>query len=141
MLVLMASCISEPELTDVIKVGDQLPNFTITMNDGSTLRTSDLAGSESMIVFFTTMCEDCRRELPRINDYADTHREIRVVCISRNEGAESVEKFWKQENLILPYSAQSDAKIYNMFAHSIVPRIYVADADLTVTAVYVEEFQ
>ncbi len=126
-------------MRSLVEVGDRLPEFTVVMNDGSVLSTDMLAGKESMIVFFTTACEDCRRELPRINNYSLMHPEVRVVCIARSESAEDIAKFWQSEGLTLHYSPQPDAAVYNLFAKAGVPRIYCADSRLRVTAIYVEK--
>lgn len=141
LLLAPAACITdEPEMRSVVEVGDRLPDFSVVLNDGSILTTAMLRGSESMIVFFTTTCGDCRRELPRINAYAADHPGLRVVCIARSQSAAEIEAFWQEENLSLPYSPQPDAKVYNLFAKAGVPRVYCADSDLRITAIYVEEF-
>lgn len=136
-----SGCINdEPEPRSIVEVGDQLPEFSVVMNDGATVTTASLRGAPSMIVFFTTTCDDCRRELPRINAYAASHPEVRVVCIARNQTAAEAEAFWQAENLSLPYSPQPDAAVYNLFATAGVPRVYCADSELRVTAIYVEDF-
>lgn len=138
---LVSGCINDdPEPKSIVKVGDMLPEFSVVMNDGSTVTTASLRGAPSMIVFFTTSCADCRRELPRINAYAASHPEVRVVCIARNLTEAEIEAFWQAENLTLPYSPQHDAAVYNLFATSGVPRIYCADPELRVSAIYVEVF-
>lgn len=140
-LIVLVSCVKdEPTAHSVIEVGDRVPDFSITMNDGTILTTDMLRGKESMIVFFTTECGDCRRELPRINAYALAHPEIEIVCIARSQNEKEIEIFWQLEGLTLPYSPQSNAAVYNMFATSGVPRIYCVDSRLYVTAVYFEEF-
>lgn len=135
-----AACVGEDEPRSVVEVGDCLPEFSVVLNDGSTLTTDMLRGGESMIVFFTTTCGDCRRELPRINAYAEAHPSVRVVCIARSESAVEIESFWQANGLSLAYSPQPDAAIYNLFATAGVPRVYCADAALRITAIYVEEF-
>lgn len=144
-VVLMALAVSgcvtdEPQVRSMVEPGDKLPDFSVVMNDGTTLTTALLRGRESMIVLFTTSCGDCRRELPRIGAYASVHTEVRVVCIARSESEADIAAFWQKEGLTLPYSPQPDDAIYKLFATAGVPRIYCADADLTVTAVYLEEF-
>ena len=43
------------------------------------------------------------------------------------------------EGLALPYSAQTDRAVYNLFARGGVPRIYIADREGTVRLVYGEQ--
>ena len=65
------SSIHDDEVVERVKVGDRVPVFTVNMvADGkSTMFTTDHLTGETVIIFFHTSCADCRRELPRLNDY------------------------------------------------------------------------
>lgn len=141
-LVILAftGCVNErEEPVWSLQVGDRLPEFEITLNNGDMVTTESLRGSESVIVFFNTSCVDCRRELPELQKLYDEcilqNRPIRFICISREEGAASVAKFWEENNLTMPYSAQTDRRVYNLFASSGIPRLYEADKDLVIIKV------
>lgn len=128
---LFASCFQEdlPEVVERVKVGDNLPSMQLTLNDGRTLSNADLQGRTVVLVFFSTLCDDCRRELPEVEALWQKVREdesIVLVAISRGEGSDKVAPFWQEMQLSMPYSAQPDRRIYELFANSIVPRIYVA---------------
>ena len=137
------SCISEEVEESVgnieLRIGETLPDFTVQLNDGSHLSTNDLKGGVSMIVFFHTQCRDCQKELPVIQRIYDTcPYPIQLVCISRNEEADAIQRYWKQNHLTLPYSAQKDANIYHLFAKSRIPRIYVSDVALKIGAIHTD---
>lgn len=141
-LVILAftGCVNEgDEPAWSLQVGDRLPEFEITLNNGDVVTTESLRGSESVIVFFNTSCVDCRRELPEIqklyNEFLMQNRPVRFICISREEGAASVAKFWEENNLTMPYSAQTDRRVYNLFASSGIPRLYEADKNLMIIKV------
>ena len=53
-----------------VKVGDDAPDFTITMEDGSTKKLSDLKGKVVWINFFATWCPPCVEEIPVLVDLA-----------------------------------------------------------------------
>ena len=134
------------EVNEYVKVGDRVPTFSVATvrADGttSTFSTETLTG-ETVIVLFNTSCGDCQRELPRMNDYYLQHRHekgFQMVAISRAEGAESVAAYWKEQGLSIPYSAQTDRRIYNLFASSIIPRTYFCSADGIITQILVETF-
>lgn len=134
------------EVTEYVKVGDRVPAFSVetVLADGSTatFSTARLTG-ETVIVLFHTGCQDCQRELPRMNDYYLQHcgdKGFQMVAISREEGAESVAAYWKEQGLSIPYSAQTDRRIYNLFASSIIPRTYFCSADGIITQILVEAF-
>ena len=134
----------DEEPTERIKVGDRVPSFALTVDDGEHARTFSTARltGETVIVFFNTTCGDCQRELPRLNDYYLQHRSdegFQMVAISREEGAESVAAYWDANHLQIPYFAQTDRRIYNLFATSIIPRVYFCTAEGVVTRIFVEK--
>ena len=59
--VCLTSCIKDriPQGAD-LEAGDRLPEFSVTMDDGSTISTADMLGGISCIVFFHTGCPDCQ---------------------------------------------------------------------------------
>ena len=63
-----------------------------------------------------------------------------MVAISRAEDEDAVAAYWKDNGLQIPYSAQNDRRIYELFASSIIPRIYFVSAQGIVTRVFIEKF-
>ncbi|HIT46995.1 MAG TPA: TlpA family protein disulfide reductase [Candidatus Cryptobacteroides merdipullorum] len=137
-LLTLASCIREsspdgPELGP----GDRLPEFNVTLDDGSALGTSDLSGEVSVIVFFNTGCPDCRMELPVIQRiYEDFGTRTSVVCISREQKQSEIEAYWHENGFSVPYSAQEDRRVYGQFSRTGIPKVYVSGSDLTIHSVY-----
>ena len=141
LMFLSVACIEEdtPKNASIINVGDDLPEFTVCMSDGTCVSRDSLVGHNSVIVFFNTSCADCRHELPCVDSlyraFSDSN-EFRFICIARDEERESIENFWEQENLAIPYSPQQGREVYNLFANSIIPRIYICSKDGVVRFAY-----
>lgn len=126
---LLAGCIAdEPNGTDV-QVGDRIPAFKLEMNDGSSLTSEDLIGNPSLIILFHTSCADCRLTLPQVQlVYEKFGSQVRFVAISRAESAAEIRSWWKENGITLPFSAQEDRQVYELFASSRIPRIYIANS-------------
>ena len=139
------SSIEDDETKERVVVGDRVPLFSVEMvKDGerSTFSTAQLTG-ETVIVFFNTTCPDCQRDLPKLNQYYLKHKAdegFQMVAISRAEGEDAVAAYWKDNGLQIPYSAQNDRRIYELFASSIIPRIYFVSAQGVVTRIFIERF-
>ena len=139
------SSIEDDETKERVVVGDRVPLFSVEMvKDGerSTFSTSHLTG-ETVIVFFSVKCGDCQRDLPKLNQYYLKHKDdpgFQMIAISRAEGEELVVPFWEEYGLQIPYSAQNDRRIYELFASSKVPRVYFVSAQGIVTRVFIERF-
>ena len=124
---LFYSCIKEKQTGTDLATGDRIPDFAVTMNDGTTVSGAQLREGVSCIVFFTTLCPDCQQTLPHLQRIYDEYQPqgVKFALISREEGAESVQKYWDSKGYTMPFSAQEDRRIYELFAASRVPRVYI----------------
>ena len=127
----LPSCIGEEpmDVEDIVVVGNSLPDFEVEMNDGSTITGAQLRTTTSVVMFFHSGCPDCQQALPRVQKLYDTYHSqgVQFALISREDGAESVAEYWQENGLTLPYSAQEDRAIYELFARKRVPRIYISN--------------
>ena len=136
----LISCIKEKQTGADLVIGDRIPEFSITMNDGSKQTGKQLSKGISCIVFFTTGCSDCKATLPHVqsiyNEYAS--KGVQFALISREDGAESVSKYWQENEFTMPYSAQDDRKVYELFAKTRVPRVYICK-DGVIKAIFTDQ--
>ena len=124
---LFCGCIKEKQAGADLATGDRIPDFTVTMNDGTTISGAQLREGVCCIVFFTTRCPDCQQTLPHLQRIYDEYlpQGVKFALISREEGAESIQKYWTSKGYTMPFSAQTDRYIYELFAASRVPRVYI----------------
>lgn len=123
----LTSCIKERRTGADLGVGDRIPDFAVTMNDGTSVTGTLLREGVSCIVFFTTVCPDCQQTLPHVQRIYEEYsvKGVRFALISREEGAETISAYWSGQGFTMPYSAQSDRHIYELFAQTRVPRVYI----------------
>lgn len=135
---LLVACVSEDvPRNEGVSIGDPLPKFEVTLNNGKTISSESLRGKVAVIIFFSTTCQDCRRELPQLETvymHFEGDDEVMMFAISREEKPDAIEVFWTEHDLTIPYSAQTDRSIYNLFATVGVPRIYIADRGGTIVS-------
>jgi peroxiredoxin len=141
--VMAAGCwIDNPDTSgeDPVQVGDPVPAFSVTLQDGSVFDSRNSASWPAVIVFFHTTCPDCQITLPLIQQLYDSYQAdaVRFVCISRAEGPGQVQSYWDLNRLSIPWSAQLDRSVYSLFALSRIPRVYVVDRRGTVRAIFAD---
>lgn len=108
-----------------VGVGDAMPVFSVTLNDGTTVSSPSLCEGKTLVAFFNTGCGDCREELPVLQRFYDYHRdEVKFVLISREESEDSIFGYWKINDLAMPYSAQKTRSVFSLFARDTIPRCY-----------------
>ncbi|MDE7345727.1 MAG: redoxin domain-containing protein [Muribaculaceae bacterium] len=142
----LTCCIGEKEEPEwYLYPGDALPQFEVTTVDGKKIGSADSYSAELIIIFFNTTCSDCRKELPLLQRQYEENQKLPkaersvYICISREEGAADVEKYWTENHLTLPVSAQTDRRIYSMFASIGIPRIFYAKDGLITDSLYPAE--
>lgn len=135
-VLLLGSCIHAIGGRDAeVKEGDRLPHFTVVLNDGTKVTEKDYSQGRSLIAFFNTSCPDCVEDLDVLQEFHLLHSdEVRMLLVSREEAKESVDAYWFVYGYTMRYSAQEDRKIYSLFSHSGIPKIYIVD-DGVVTGV------
>lgn len=123
------SCVKEKKTGVELAVGDYIPDFEVVMNDGSILSSDGLKDAVSCIVFFNTSCPDCQQTLPVIQKLYDNYefKGVRFALISREDVAATVAAYWEKKEFTMPYSAQQTREIYNLFAQTRVPRVYICE--------------
>ena len=142
-----SGCIYEKIEGADLKVGDMIPGFSVVMNDGTTVSDQSLIGNVSFIMFFHTTCPDCQATLPVVKDIYEiyTSKGVRFALISREQqqddkgSVEGIESYWTRNNLTMPYSAQRDRKVYNKFAGSGIPRVYICDKDGIIRYIFTDD--
>lgn len=141
MLAVLTGCIKEKQTGADLKVGDRLPDFEVVMDDGTVVTDEILSESVSVVMFFHTSCPDCRQVLPQMQKIYDEYASagVRIVLISREDSKESVESFWRENGLKMPYSAQNDRKVYEKFAATRIPRVYVNEKGGIIRYVFTDD--
>ena len=140
-LFIFSGCILEKNDGAEVKVGDTLPEFEVVMMDGTVVTGSSLKGNVSVLMFFHTSCPDCQQELPHVQTMYEEYasKGVKFTLISRECSREEIEFYWKENGLNLPYSAQNDRAVYNLFASSRIPRIYISDENGTVRYIFTDD--
>ena len=138
---ILSGCIAEEYKGSEVMVGDKLPEFSVQMNDGTIIDGLSLKGNISFVMFFHPSCPDCRQALPEVqriyNEYLS--RGVVFALISRECGSDEIEAYWDEKGFNIPYSAQTDKTVYNMFASSRIPRIYISDEKGTVRYIFTDD--
>ena len=138
---LLCGCIREDREGANIKVGDKLPDFEVVMSDGSVVSNDSLEGNVSLVMFFHTSCPDCQQALPRVQEIYDEYvpKGVSFTLIGRECGKDEIEAYWVENGLNMPYSEQNDRGVYNIFASSRIPRIYISDENGTVRYIFTDD--
>jgi peroxiredoxin len=104
----------------IVKIGQQVPDFTTTTTDGKTIKMSDLKGKIVMLQFTASWCGVCRKEMPHIEadiwqKYKD-NKNFALYGIDLDEPVEKVQTFAKQIPVTYPLLLDPKGAIFYQFA-------------------------
>jgi peroxiredoxin len=117
------------------RVGDQVPDITVTMLNGSPVQLSDLRGKVVVLNFFATWCGPCLSELPHIQELWNERKsdeDFRMLVVNRQESPETVADFQSKNGFSFPIALDQDATAFNQFAKEGIPRTYLISRDGTI---------
>ena len=138
---IFSGCIKEKQAGADLKVGDMIPDFEVVMSDGSLVTDESLKETVSVVMFFHTSCPDCQQVLPHMqeiyNDYLSEG--ISFTLISREDPEASVASFWSRKGFEMPYSAQKDRSVYELFAQTRIPRVYICEKGGKIRYVFTDD--
>ncbi|MDR2920871.1 MAG: TlpA family protein disulfide reductase [Tannerella sp.] len=126
------SCIKDDkdiETENYILAEDSVPVFEISDGENSLKSPGDFLGKKTLLVFFTTTCSDCRRDIP-FAEYAHLQLEtqgLNVITIGRGETRQTINDYWSELDLSMPYFSDINREVFDLFANQTIPRFYLID--------------
>lgn len=104
----------------IVKIGQQLPDFEMTLADGKTVKTSDLKGKVVMLQFTASWCSVCRKEMPHIEKDIwlkhKSNKNFALYGIDLDEPLDKVKKFAEDIKITYPLALDPGGKIFYTFA-------------------------
>lgn len=119
-----------PDAQTRVNVGDQAPDFTVEMFDGSRTTLSSLRGKVVLLNFWATWCPPCREELSHVQQQVIDRfagEEFVFLPISRGEERAAVEAFRAKTGYAFPMGLDTDETIYKRYATRFIPRNFLID--------------
>jgi peroxiredoxin len=104
----------------IVKIGQQIPDFSMELPNGKTVKMSDLKGKVVMLQFTASWCGVCRKEMPHIE--ADIWKKYKdnpnfaLYGIDLDEPKDVVEKFAKLIPITYPLALDPKGGIFYQFA-------------------------
>jgi thiol-disulfide isomerase/thioredoxin len=124
----------EMEVSDLLAVGDVVPDFEYIRLDGTSARLHDLRGKMVLIQLWATWCGPCIAEFPEVHQFAQSATGKRCVILGLNvDGPERkidslLDKFnadWPQGRL----PSGLDSSVLRQLSVSSIPMHFVIDHD------------
>jgi peroxiredoxin len=146
------NCVAQEPKPDergyIVKLGDKVPDFKVTLLDGTSKNLSEFKAPVIVLNFFASWCVVCRKEIPLMEKEvwrAMKDHGLVVLGVDYKEKADTVGMFVKEMNISYPVALDEGGGIFDRFARGGVTRNIVLDRNLNIiylTRLYdVNEFE
>lgn len=95
------------------QIGRPAPEFAVSGLSGGSLALSDYRGRPVVINFFASWCGPCWREMPDLDDAADTYRDrgLVVVGVGVQDSTEAISRMANHLGLTFPIGLDPSGKV------------------------------
>jgi peroxiredoxin len=104
----------------IAKIGDIIPDFTMTLTNGKKISSKDWRGKVVMLQFTASWCGVCRKEMPYIEkDIWLKHKrnpDFLLFGVDRDEPLEKVIRYRKEMDISYPLAIDPNADVFGIFA-------------------------
>ena len=99
------------------------------LDDGRSLRLSDLRGKPLVINFWATWCGPCRLEMPELVKAAQAEENIVFLAVDVQEARAPVEHFAAEFQINFPLVMDTEGKVRQLYRVPGLPTTYFVSAD------------
>jgi thiol-disulfide isomerase/thioredoxin len=120
-----------PKMSSVAIEKSPAPDVSVvSLDNGSTLKLSDLKGKVVLLNFWATWCPPCREEIPsmmKLNKFM-AGKPFQMVAISIDEGGRpAIESFFKETGFSLPTYLDVSGASTKSYGTTGVPESFIID--------------
>lgn len=117
-----------------MRVGNQMPEFSLPSLAGETVASASLAGEPTVLNFWATWCQPCLKEIPELIELAD--QGVRVVGIALDqEGEVAVRPFVEKQGMDYTILL-GNQEVFQRMGGLAIPYTLVLDASQKVISIH-----
>ena len=137
---------AQDKSADIIKVGDNMPAFTLNSTVNGVVQSKDLKGKVVLINIFATWCPPCQKELAEVQKtlwpkFKD-NKDFCMLVVGREHTDEQLTKYNEKKGFTFPLYPDPKREFTGKFATSLIPRSYLINKEgkvIVATSGYTDE--
>ena len=129
------------EESSLVKEGDKAPLFSATLLDGTVVSLANYQGEYVMLILFSHTCPDCRMLLDELQGLINSEVPMpSILAVGRDATEEELREYSAAAGYTVAMAADADRMIFNLYATTYVPRVYIIDPQGVIEKMYIESY-
>lgn len=126
---------------EVLREGDNAPNFTLETMDGDSVSLVDYKGKGVLINFWASWCGPCRREMPAIERRYQKYKDsgFAVLAVNVGESEVSARGFVRSQQLSFPILLDREKQVTKLYHVGSLPHSVFIKPDGTIAKIVIGE--
>lgn len=122
-----------------LRIGAKAPDFEIETIDGEDIVLSQMKSDYTLVIFWATWCENCKEEIPRINEAMPlfNRAKVDIIAISIDEEEADIKKYVKNNSISFKVASDLlgwEGKIVTNYAVYATPSMFIVDKNMNIVA-------
>lgn len=115
----------------LVKAGDDAPDFILKDMDGKTHQLSDYKGQGVLLNFWGTWCPPCKEEMPALNNSYNKYKDqgVQVISINIAQSDFEVKNFVNEYKLDFPVTIDESKSVMRTYNVDQLPATFLIDAE------------
>ena len=110
----------------LVQEAQPFPSFSLPLATGGMMTSTSLNGKPTLISFFTEACGPCLHEIPALNAFRSSRKDLNVVAISP-DAIDDVRTYPEKYKIQLPISGDGDTFLFEVIGIKAFPTFAVLD--------------
>jgi len=134
---------SKYSTSEILKVGDVFPDFSVKLIDGTTLTSADNKGKPAIYFFYANWCPCSHYSIDFIKmAYKDYLKDgLQILAAGIQDSSSGLKKFVKTHQLKFPVTVKDGDKLARMVGVKTTPTTFFVGADGHLRSVFVGKFK
>lgn len=130
---------SQSRQVELLKTGDKIPQFSLTLLGGGEITEKSFVGKPTMFIFYADWCPCSHLSVPWIREASDRHAKdgLEIVFIGVQDSTEALENFANKHKLEFPVNVSGGEAFAASVGIKVTPTTVFADGDGVIRSIFI----